>query len=1026
MKDSLGVSLFQNSAEEGEVNLIDSRYTKECRFAFTYSWWSGYGYKSFIQKHKAVASKMKLVDQESVYEKVGPQIKDQLLDGSAVVLFAYGLSGSGKTYTVFGPDAMDHPDAWFRKATPHNQWGIFPRLAYDIMQEKQDGWKVSMKYFQNVVDTVRDLMCPYAREIHYKTGMRKDDDGFTDITWCTESPITSWNDLRNAFLKSNARKAISSTQFNHHSTRGHCIMTLEVQKPHPSMPGMKLRGRIYICDLAGTEPAGDIVHGKYEKIYLDDGLVQYRYVGAHPDSTKTKELRDQGTKINLSLSEMAQFFMKMARAIKEKKLKPGKSIPGCNSYFLCKYLKDTMLQARTYLFCAIRPEKAFQAYTFSTLGFAKNASVIKLQPKKATTEMSPGERKLMRELEEMRELVKQLKEENKMLSSSSSHPSTPIRTNLLRLEAKLEEKQAELMNEVFGNDSSITTVNNEKEEYRRRGITLIDGEVKTDKLGSPFFVNLDEDRFLSHRYQYFISQEETSFGPGGDIRPTDFTVVNEHCKIYKDPSSSNCTLVPGNGDIWINGGKLEKNGSALLNPFDRIAMGHTLLLFLTPQNSLTSKDCPSAEFAASELRLGLMGSNSLDKERQRVQEEITRYNKEQKGDMPPDTGLGRDQSQNAKRQRKLQELEREKINRDTLIKAMPLAEELSRMFQLLSRSWLKCESIMSATYNEQLRAYEPQVRIKISNAQTAEELYMDPFELQSVHSILESEILALRSAFELGKDYHVPVQNDPIRLCYDHCFHLGTAIVFMEQLAYNLETDVGVEEEVLLEIANPGRYDKLGFIEAVWTPLSHPDEKRHDPGKVRQIMDPKDLIGKSFTYKLQLFSMKNLRMKVSSCYCQYNFFGETFTTERIENLDTDNPALKYECIHHVDKVTKNFLNYLAMDTLKLNIFVQPVVQNSTAEPLSTKNRTLASSLGAYSVVGAENSENATLKKKVNQLEKHNKTLIKLVEEMRFLLPDEDESNDTSSDGRKSLTSRIKERIDTAIKVDRELNNTKIV
>ena len=37
-----------------------------------------------------------------------------------------------------------------------------------------------------------------------------------------------------------------------------------------------------------------------------------------------------------------------------KKLKPGKTIPGCNSYFLCKYLKDTMVQAKTYLFCAIR------------------------------------------------------------------------------------------------------------------------------------------------------------------------------------------------------------------------------------------------------------------------------------------------------------------------------------------------------------------------------------------------------------------------------------------------------------------------------------------------------------------------------------------------------------------------------------------------------------------------------------------------------------------------------------------------
>lgn len=44
---------------------------------------------------------------------------------------------------------------------------------------------------------------------------------------------------------------------------------------------------------------------------------------------------------------MAQFFMKMAEAVQKNTLKPGSSIPGCNSYFLCKYLKDTMLQARS-------------------------------------------------------------------------------------------------------------------------------------------------------------------------------------------------------------------------------------------------------------------------------------------------------------------------------------------------------------------------------------------------------------------------------------------------------------------------------------------------------------------------------------------------------------------------------------------------------------------------------------------------------------------------------------------------------
>jgi hypothetical protein len=38
-------------------------------------------------------------------------------------------------------------------------------------------------------------------------------------------------------------------------------------------------------------------------------------------------------------------------------------------------------------------------YTFATLGFAKNASVVKLTPKKATVAASAAERKLMAELD---------------------------------------------------------------------------------------------------------------------------------------------------------------------------------------------------------------------------------------------------------------------------------------------------------------------------------------------------------------------------------------------------------------------------------------------------------------------------------------------------------------------------------------------------------------------------------------------------------------------------------------------------
>jgi GTPase SAR1 family protein len=257
--------------------------------------------------------------------------------------------------------------------------GIFPRLAYELFDEKQGGWKISMKYFQNVVDTVRDLMSPNAEEQHYKNGMRKDPDGFMDIDWCQSKTLETWDDLRTTFQQANARVAIAPTQFNPMCTRGHCILVLEVEKPHPKIAGMKQRGRLYVCNLAGAEPAGDLVYAKYKKFTNDDGSFENKYEGPHPDKNKTKELQEQGKKVNQSLAELGQCLLTLAEALKKKKkLKPGDPLSGGNSSFLCKYLKDTMLQAETYLFCAIRPEVRYLSYTFATLGFAKNASTTRL------------------------------------------------------------------------------------------------------------------------------------------------------------------------------------------------------------------------------------------------------------------------------------------------------------------------------------------------------------------------------------------------------------------------------------------------------------------------------------------------------------------------------------------------------------------------------------------------------------------------------------------------------------------------
>lgn len=99
--DRLGVVLTQSSEEEGEVQLLNSTYSTT-RFGFSYAWWSAYGFQRHVLDDPPEAAQMTLVDQKMAYDSVGLKIKDDLLAGNAVVLFAYGLSGSGKTFTVFG------------------------------------------------------------------------------------------------------------------------------------------------------------------------------------------------------------------------------------------------------------------------------------------------------------------------------------------------------------------------------------------------------------------------------------------------------------------------------------------------------------------------------------------------------------------------------------------------------------------------------------------------------------------------------------------------------------------------------------------------------------------------------------------------------------------------------------------------------------------------------------------------------------------------------------------------------------
>jgi len=709
------------------------------------------------------------------------------------------------------------------------------------------------------------------------------------------------DELRKTFLSANARKAIAPTQFNPQSTRGHCIMTLDVVMPKPDDPTSKKKGRVYVCDLAGTEPAGDVYYAEYKKKKMPDGSIENLLVGPHKDGSKTKGLQNQGKKINLSLSEMAQFFMKMAQAIKRKKLKAGQSIPGCNSYFLCRYLKDTMLQARTYLFCAIRPECKFHPYTFSTCGFAKNASVIKLQPKKASVAATPKERKLMEQLEKMKLMMEEMAKGGG--GGGGGGNDAEMKKQLDEARAKL---QAEMAAGNAGSAAQAAQVEKQKREYGRRGIKL--AEFDRTECKDPYLLNQDLDEFRSGRFMFVLEKEETLFGT--DIKPMDFAIVPRHCTIRKGADNA-LTLIGADGETYHNGTKVENGAEIALSVGDRVVMASVMTMLYIPGNEM--ENMKTTEEVAQEFqqaRLSAKDSGEM-KELQAQKDKWEKQKAEMEAQMEA-LRLAQTNSQSAAEQaeakaaaaamrKQLQEEENKQVearNRSIMLDLIPKVDEAGRMLKLLNRGMMQCEAMLRVGLAEDNSFQTPEVKVKVENAISDDVIYLDPYEFENVQKVMRNEIGFLAAHFEDGSNYEVSDAHDPINLLYDPTFELGTAVLFNEPLLYFLPAEA---EDKMVEIKNVGDpRGNYGQLECMWSPLTPEGEPMYDANGdiccaedlVPDVADPQDLKGQSWCYKLEIFGISKLPVIAAKCYCQYTFDGQTFTTEVIDH-HTDHPRWDY-------------------------------------------------------------------------------------------------------------------------------------
>ena len=283
--------------------------------------------------------------QVQMYDKVAKKTIIDFTEGYNGTIFAYGQSGSGKTYSMLGPDSVFETLA---SSQENELYGITPRAVYQIFDIFKDferngtKWKLSISYIEIYNEKIK---CLFSKKDGLK--IREDpNEGFIIPEKESIDCLTPLSVFEGINLASRNR-ATGATNQNERSSRSHAILQLELI--YNSIDGLVRKSHLSLVDLAGSE----------------------RIAKTGAEGQRLKEAQ----KINQSLTTLGMVIMSLTTA-------GSKHIPFRNSK-LTLILKDSLGgSAKTTLLCTASRLKRHSEESIQTLYFASRAKTIKNNAKK--------------------------------------------------------------------------------------------------------------------------------------------------------------------------------------------------------------------------------------------------------------------------------------------------------------------------------------------------------------------------------------------------------------------------------------------------------------------------------------------------------------------------------------------------------------------------------------------------------------------------------------------------------------------
>nr|XP_048325255.1 kinesin-like protein KIN-5D [Ziziphus jujuba var. spinosa]XP_048325256.1 kinesin-like protein KIN-5D [Ziziphus jujuba var. spinosa] len=247
--------------------------------------------------------------QKELYEQAVSPIVNEVLEGYNCTIFAYGQTGTGKTYTMEGGSRKKNGEF-------PSDAGVIPRAVkqiFDILEAQNAEYSLKVTFLELYNEEITDLLAPEetTKFIDDKSkkpiALMEDGRGGVFVRGLEEEIVCTANEIYKILEKGSAKRRTAETLLNKQSSRSHSIfsITIHIKECTPEGEEMIKCGKLNLVDLAGSEnisrsgaregrarEAGEINKSLLTLGRVINALVEHSGHVPYRDSKLTRLLRD--------------------------------------------------------------------------------------------------------------------------------------------------------------------------------------------------------------------------------------------------------------------------------------------------------------------------------------------------------------------------------------------------------------------------------------------------------------------------------------------------------------------------------------------------------------------------------------------------------------------------------------------------------------------------------------------------------------------------------------------------------------